>query len=57
MAEAVLPGDRLDFDLAATRFIEWFTAADGTRLNSKVQLKDLRAQDAGRGAGMLSLLS
>src|SRR3954447_8979329 len=30
-------------------FLEWFTAAKGTRLNPKLELADLRASAAGRG--------
>ncbi|KIX97008.1 uncharacterized protein Z520_07122 [Fonsecaea multimorphosa CBS 102226] len=41
---------RSDFDQATARFVEWFTAADGTRLSSKIRLKDLRSENAGRGA-------
>ncbi|OAL34382.1 hypothetical protein AYO20_06435 [Fonsecaea nubica] len=41
---------RLDFDQATAHFVEWFTAAEGTRLSPKVQLKDLRTENAGRGA-------
>lgn len=48
---------RPDFDQASTQFVEWFTAADGTRLNAKIQLQDLSAEGAGRGAGMLSFLT
>ncbi|EXJ70595.1 uncharacterized protein A1O5_06665 [Cladophialophora psammophila CBS 110553] len=50
MEDAVEPVGRLDFDQATARFVEWFTAADGTRLSPKVQLKDLRSEGAGRGA-------
>ncbi|KIW90359.1 uncharacterized protein Z519_09004 [Cladophialophora bantiana CBS 173.52] len=50
MEDAIEPAERLDFDQATARFVEWFTAADGTRLSPKVQLKDLRSEGAGRGA-------
>jgi hypothetical protein len=40
------------FDEATAQFVEWFTTADGTRLSSKVLLKDMRSANAGRGAGM-----
>ncbi|OQV02867.1 hypothetical protein CLAIMM_07991 isoform 2 [Cladophialophora immunda] len=50
MVDAVEAVGRLDFDQATARFVEWFAAADGTRLSPKVQLKDLRSESAGRGA-------
>ena len=53
-AEATERVGRLDFDRTSTEFIEWFSASDGTRLNPKVQLRDLRDQNAGRAAGMFS---
>ena len=39
------------FQHATFAFLEWFTATDGTRLNSRVELADLRGSAAGRGAG------
>ncbi|OAP59529.1 hypothetical protein AYL99_06827 [Fonsecaea erecta] len=50
MVDVVQPLGRLNFDRATAHFVEWFTAADGTRLSPKVQLKDLRSENAGRGA-------
>jgi hypothetical protein len=35
-------------------FLEWFTAAKGTRWSSKLELADLRASAAGRGVGKTS---
>jgi hypothetical protein len=35
-------------------FLEWFTAAKGTRWNPKLELADLRASAAGRGVGKAS---
>ena len=35
-------------------FLEWFTAAKGTRLSPKLELADLRASAAGRGVGKVS---
>ena len=52
MAEATRLVNRSDFNQTSSEFVEWFTTAHGTRLNPKVQLKDLRDQNAGRGAGM-----
>ncbi|KEF58217.1 SET domain-containing protein 6 [Exophiala aquamarina CBS 119918] len=39
-----------EFDHTTADFLAWFAAANGTRLSSKIQLKDFRAQDAGRSA-------
>ncbi|OCT54049.1 Ribosomal N-lysine methyltransferase 4 [Cladophialophora carrionii] len=50
MAEPVQPADLLEFSQATADFVEWFKSANGTRLSSKVQLKDLRNGNAGRGA-------
>ncbi|KAI1607906.1 SET domain-containing protein 6 [Exophiala viscosa] len=41
---------RSGVDQASAQFIEWFSAVDGTRLSTKIQLKDLSAEGAGRGA-------
>jgi hypothetical protein len=35
-------------------FLEWFTAAKGTRRSPKLELADLRASAAGRGVGETS---
>ena len=35
-------------------FLEWFTAAKGTRMSPKLELADLRASAAGRGVGKTS---
>lgn len=35
-------------------FLEWFTAAKGTRWSPKLELADLRASAAGRGVGNTS---
>jgi hypothetical protein len=35
-------------------FLEWFTAAKGTRMSPKLELADLRASAAGRGVGKIS---
>ena len=35
-------------------FLEWFTAAKGTRWSPKLELADLRASAAGRGVGKTS---
>ncbi|KIW72971.1 hypothetical protein PV04_01127 [Phialophora macrospora] len=50
MAEPLMPVGFDEFAPATTEFVKWFTSADGTRLSSKVQLKDLRSANAGRGA-------
>ncbi|KAK5047984.1 hypothetical protein LTR84_006174 [Exophiala bonariae] len=50
MGDTVGPSASLDFDQTTSRFLAWFTSADGTRISPKVELKDLRAQNAGRGA-------
>lgn len=52
MAQPLLQTSSLHFDQTSAQFVEWFTAADGTRLSPKVQLRDLRSENAGRGAGM-----
>ncbi|KAL2399683.1 Ribosomal lysine N-methyltransferase 4 [Exophiala dermatitidis] len=49
MAAPMQEPDNLDFDQTSTQFVNWFAAANGTRLNPKVQLKDLRRENAGRG--------
>lgn len=54
MAEVVEPVERLEYNQASAQFVEWFQSADGTRLSSKVQLRDLRGDQAGRGAGQSS---
>jgi hypothetical protein len=53
MPEAVKSIAPLDFAEATAEFVKWFDLADGTRLSSKVQLQDLRSENAGRGASML----
>lgn len=53
MGDNVGPSGSSDFDQTTARFLAWFTSADGTRISPKVQLNDLRAQNAGRGAGKL----
>ncbi len=55
MAESAEPVERPDYNQASAQFVEWFQSAGGTRLSSKVQLRDLRTEDAGRGAGSSSL--
>ncbi len=54
MEEALSPQVGPQFDQTTASFVEWFTSADGTRLSSKIELKDLREENAGRGLGMLS---
>jgi len=46
--------DSSEFDQTSTDFLAWFASQPGTRLNPKIQLKDSRAQDAGRSAGKLA---
>ncbi|EXJ79606.1 hypothetical protein A1O3_07885 [Capronia epimyces CBS 606.96] len=50
MAESFQHAGHSDFDQTSAQFIKWFTEADGTRWSSKVQLQDLRNENAGRGA-------
>jgi hypothetical protein len=45
---------RPEFDQTTAGFVEWFTTAAGTRLSSKIELKDLLDENAGRGLGTLS---
>jgi hypothetical protein len=54
MGDTTSLSESLDFDQTTANFLAWFAAASGTRLNPKVQLQDLRAQNAGRGAGKLA---
>ncbi|KAK5338275.1 Ribosomal lysine N-methyltransferase 4 [Exophiala xenobiotica] len=49
MEEAPSSLARPEFDQTTAGFVEWFTTADGTRLSSKIELKDLRDETAGRG--------
>ncbi|EXJ85400.1 hypothetical protein A1O1_05764 [Capronia coronata CBS 617.96] len=50
MGISPLSADGMDFDQSSAEFVHWFTAADGTRLSHKVQLRDLRRTNAGRAA-------
>ncbi|KAK5465414.1 Ribosomal lysine N-methyltransferase 4 [Exophiala xenobiotica] len=49
MEEAPSSRARPEFDQTTAGFVEWFTTAAGTRLSSKIELKDLRDENAGRG--------
>ena len=53
---ADLIGDPLSeqFQHDSLAFLEWFTAANGTRRNPKLELADLRASAAGRGVSKTS---
>lgn len=56
MSNGVGPDNGPDFSQKTALFVEWFKAsATGTRLSTKVELQDLRSENAGRGAGMPSL--
>ncbi|KIV80513.1 hypothetical protein PV11_08008 [Exophiala sideris] len=50
MAEVGDSSVRRSVDQSSAQFVEWFSAVDGTRLSTKIQLKDLSAESAGRGA-------
>ncbi|KAJ9608946.1 Ribosomal lysine N-methyltransferase 4 [Cladophialophora chaetospira] len=50
MAEPVEHVENHPFNEATTEFVEWFKSADGIRLSPKVELRDLRNDNAGRGA-------
>ena len=41
------------FQRNSSSFLEWFTGADGTRLNLELELADLRISGAGRGVGKI----
>jgi hypothetical protein len=39
------------FQHNSSAFLQWFTTTNGTRLNPKLELADLRDSGAGRGVG------
>jgi hypothetical protein len=51
MSDSALDQLSDQFQHNSSTFLEWFTAEDNTRLNSKLELADLRDSGAGRGVG------
>jgi len=52
MADHAAQESPSDFAQKSSTFIEWFSAYEGARLTSNIQLVDLRSQNEGRGVGM-----
>jgi SET domain-containing protein 6 len=46
-----------DFNGATDRFLTWFKAGGGVFRDDLLEIKDLRAKDAGRGIGKFSKTS
>ena len=55
MSEATEIAEGPEFNEQTAQFGEWFTSAQDTRLSAKIELKDLRSENAGRAAGITIL--